>query len=121
VTIPTRQEQAEAILRRKARPMARRILGRQPVGARDFAAAFTLERIDLIAEIPDEEALLRLGRNVAGPANGLYVIRDDDGSFRVYLQERGEPRHVAGGLDFEAAREAVIDRLVMLNGIPLEL
>ncbi len=98
--------------------MAKEILGRQPVGAADFAEAFTLERIDLVAEIPDREALLALGRNVPGPANGLYVLEDPDGTFRVYLQERGEPHHVAAGLDFEAAREAVIDRLLMLNGIP---
>ncbi len=121
MTLPTRHEQAQAILRRRARKMAKEILGRQPVGAADFASAFTLERIDLIAEIPDVDALRRLGRTVVGPANDLYILHDPDGSFRVYVQERGEPRNVAAGLDFEAARDAVIDRLILLNGIPLDL
>lgn len=117
---PTRSEQARAILQRRGRKLAREILGRQPVGAADFAAAFNLERIDLVAEIPDEATLLGLGRNRAGPADGLYVMREHDG-FRLYVQERGVPRHERTGLGFEEAREVVVDLLVMLNGIPLDV
>jgi len=120
VTRPTRQEQAQAILRRRARAMARRILGRHPVGAADFAAAFDLERMDLVAELPDEAALLALGRNVAGPADGLYVLRDEDG-FRLYVQERGVPREVRRASTFEEARELAVDLLVLLEGVPLDL
>jgi hypothetical protein len=93
------------------------VLGRRATGAADFDEAFTLERIDLISEIPHPGALLSLGRNVAGPRDGLYVI-DDGESFRVYLQERGETYYEVTGATFEEAREAVIDRLIQLNGIP---
>ncbi|MCB1246557.1 MAG: hypothetical protein KDB69_04775, partial [Acidimicrobiia bacterium] len=70
----TRQEQAAAILEMKGRRMASAILGRQATTGSDFAEALTVERIDLIAEIPDADRLLALGRNVPGPRNGLYVI-----------------------------------------------
>lgn len=100
--------------------MASEVLGRRATNAADFAEAFNLERIDLIAEIPGPPALLALGGNVAGPRDGLYVL-DDGGSYRVYLQERGVPVNEASGLDFQAARDAVIDRLILLNGIPFSL
>lgn len=114
---PTRQEQAAAILDRKGRRMASTILGRRAVSASDFNEAFTLERIDLIAEVPDEESLLALGRNVAGPRDGLYVLERKDG-YGVYLQERGEPQLEQRGLDFDEARESAIDIVILLNGIP---
>jgi len=117
MTRPTRQEQAQAILNRRAWQLASRVLGRRATNAADFATALNLERIDLIAEIPNPAALLALGANVAGPRDGLYVI-DDGASYRVYLQERGQPHDEAAGLGFEEAREAVIDRLIQLNGIP---
>lgn len=97
--------------------MASRILGRRAATGADFTEAFTLERIDLIAEVNDDEALLRLGRNVSGPRDGLYIIAEEPG-YRVYVQERGIPLREQGGLDFEAAREAAIDLVVMMNGIP---
>lgn len=114
---PTRQEQAQAILRLKARAMASRILGRRATTTVDFEEALTVERIDILAEIPDRAALLAWGRNVAGPTDGLYVIDDGD-SFRVYTQESGIPRHPEAGLSFDEARDAAIVRLVLLNGIP---
>jgi hypothetical protein len=114
---PTRQEQAQAILRFKVRAMASRMLGRRAATATDFAEALTVERIDILAEIPDRAALLALGRNVAGPTDGLYVIDDGD-TFRVYTQESGIPRHPEAGLSFDEARDAAIERLVLLNGIP---
>lgn len=117
MTRPTRQEQAQAILQRRAWQLASEVLGRRATSAADFDEAFTLERIDLISEIPHPGALLSLGRNVAGPRDGLYVI-DDGESFRVYLQERGETYYEVAGATFEDAREAVIDRLIQLNGIP---
>lgn len=114
---PTRREQAQAILHLKARATASRILGRRASTTADFAEAFTVERIDILSEIPDREALLSLGRNVAGPNDGLYVI-DDGAGFRVYVQENGIPKRSEGGLSFDDARDAVIERLVLLNGIP---
>ncbi len=116
MTRPTRQEQARAILERRAWKLASRVLGRRATNAADFAEAFNLERIDLIAEIPTPEAMLALGRNVVGPRDGLYVL-DDGGSFRVYIQERGESYYEVRG-PFEDARDAVIDRLIQLGGIP---
>ena len=97
--------------------MASRILGRRATTAADFEDAFNLERIDLLSEIPDPEALLALGRNIVGPRDGLYVL-DDGGSFRVYIQERGASRDVVAGADFETARDAVIERLMVLGGLP---
>lgn len=100
--------------------MASQILGRRASSAADFTEAFTLERIDVVAEIGDEGALLALGRNTVGPRDGLYVI-DDGGSFRIYIQERGIPFSEARGLDFDRARDAVIDRIITMNGIPFTL
>lgn len=114
---PTRQEQAQAILRLQGHRLASHILGRRATTAADFEEAFNLERIDLLAEISDPGAMLTLGRNIVGPRDGLYVLDDGD-SFRVYIQERGETYQEVRGADFEAAREAVIDRLLILGGLP---
>lgn len=116
----TRHEQARAILERRARRLASSMLGRRASTAADFREAFTLERIDLITEIGDHESLMTVGRNRIGPRDGLYVISDGD-TYRVYLQERGEP--VSGGrdLDFEDARELAADLALKMNGIPFEL
>lgn len=100
--------------------MASRILDRRATTVADFDEAFTLERVDVIAEIGDVDALLALGRNRAGPRDGLYVLDDSDG-FRVYIQERGIPHDEVAGLSFDEAREAVIDRVLQLNGIPFRL
>ena len=116
----TRQEQARAIIDQRARRIASRMLGRQATMGEDFAEALTVERIDLVAEIPDEETLLSLGRNVAGPKNGLYVLERPDG-FTVYVQHSGEPYEVFAGLSFDEARDAAIDCLVMMNGIPYRI
>lgn len=116
----TRQEQARAIIERRARKMASQMLGRQATTAEDFAAALTLERIDLISEIPDHEALMGLGRNVAGPRNGLYVLERPDG-YTVYHQHDGVPYEVFDGLTFDQARDRAVDSLVMLNGIPFTI
>jgi len=96
--------------------MASQILGRRATNAADFAEAFNVERIDLIAAIPNEEDMLRLGRNIVGPRDGLYIL-NDGGTFRVYIQESGESRDEIRG-DFTQAREAVVDALVLLGGIP---
>ena len=116
-TPPTRQEQAEAILGLRAWQLASRTLGRRATNAADFAEAFNLERIDLVAAIPDAGTLLGLGRNRVGPADGLYVIDEGPSTFRVYRQEGGESHDetVAG---FDEAREAAIDLLIQLGGIP---
>ncbi len=116
---PTRQDQARAILGRRGHRMAADILGRRPMGTSDYAEAFNLERIDLISEIPNGSALLALGTNVPGPRDGLYVL-DDEGSYRVYLQERGIELNAVGGADFERAREAAVDRIIQLQGLPFE-
>jgi len=113
----TRQDQARAIIDRRARHIASQMLGRQATTGADFAAALTLERIDLIAEIPDQDALMALGLNVAGPRNGLYLLARDDG-LTVYQQHNGEPYEVLDGLSFDEARDAAIDCLVRMNGIP---
>lgn len=97
--------------------MAAEILGRRPVGAADYETAFNLERIDLISEIPGPTALLALGRNVTGPRDGLYIL-DDGGSYRVYLQERGIEMHALARATFDEARDAVVDRLIMVQGLP---
>jgi hypothetical protein len=114
---PTRQEQAQAILHLQAQRMASRVLGRRATNAADFEQAFNLEWIDLISEVPDNEALLALGRNLVGPKDGLYILDDGD-TYRVYLQERGESRYEVTGAGFEAARDAAIHRLIQLQGMP---
>lgn len=115
---PTRQEQALAILDRKARELASRILGRRANNQADFAEAFNLERIDLLTEIGDTAALLRLGRNRVGPHNGLYVLQDDDGTFRCYLQERGVSTDERRGMTFDEARSHAIDLVIRFQGLP---
>lgn len=117
MTRPTRQEQAQAILQLKASRIASQILGRRASTAGDYKDALNLERIDLIAEIPNAEVLLSLGRNVVGPRDGLYVLEEPEG-YRVYTQERGIPFYDDAPLTFDEARDAVIDRLIQLNGIP---
>lgn len=117
VTEYTRQEQAQAILQRNGRRMASRLLGRAAVTGADFDAAFTLERIDLVAEIRNPGDFAAFGRQRVGPRDGLYILPQPDG-FRVYVQERGVPQRERAGLDFDEAREAVIDHLIVLNGIP---
>ena len=97
--------------------MASQLLGRAAVTGADFRAAFTLERIDLVAEIRTPDDLVALGYQRVGPRDGLYVLERPDG-FRVYVQERGIPMRERSGLDFDQAREAVIDHLIALNGIP---
>ena len=120
MTRPTRQEQAQAILQRRAARTASAILGRRASTAADFAEAFTLERVDMIAEIDGVATLLALGHNRSGPRDGLYIIEEADG-FRVYTQEGGIPQSERSGMSFYEARDAVIDRIVMLNGIPYQL
>jgi hypothetical protein len=117
---PTRQDQAQAILQRKARRLASQILGHRATTAADFAEAFTLERVDVISEIPDRGALLALGLNRVGPRDGIYVFEDPNG-FRVYAQELGIPVRERTGLSFGEAQDAVIDELVLLNGIPFSV
>jgi hypothetical protein len=116
----TRQDQAEAIIKQRARRMASQMLGRQATTSDDFAEALTVERIDLIAQIPDDDALRALGRNMAGPRNGLYILDHPDG-FTVYQQHNGVPYKVFKGLNFDTARDVAIDCLVMLNGIPFRI
>jgi len=113
----TRKEQAEAILERRARRIAAEMLGRHPSTGSDFRQALTLERLDLISEIPDHETLMGLGRNVASPKNGLYVLDRPEG-YMVYHQHNGEPYEVFSELSFDEARNHAIDSIVMLNGIP---
>ncbi len=113
---PTRHDQAIAILKLRGHRMASQIIGRRATNAADFTEAFNVERIDLVSAIPNPEEMLRLGRNIVGPRDGLYVL-DDDGSYRVYIQESGESRdEIRGG--FADAREAVVDALLLLGGIP---
>ena len=97
--------------------MASAVLGRRATTAADFAAAFNLEQVDIVSEIPDRVTLLALGLSRVGPRDGLYILEDGDG-FRVYLQERGMPMREQSGLSFDDARDKVIDELVLLNGIP---
>ena len=98
--------------------MASRVLGRRATGAADFAEAFNLEWIDLISEIPDDEALLALGRNIVGPKDGLYILRDGD-RFRVFVQEKGaEDQYELTGAGFDEARDEAIHRLIQLQGLP---
>jgi hypothetical protein len=114
---PTRQEQARAILDRRGHRMAAEILGRRPQSSADYAVAFNLEWVDLISEIPNAESLIALGHNRTGPRDGLYIL-DDDGSYRVYVQERGIAFRALVGVGFEEARDAVIEHLIMLQGLP---
>jgi len=114
---PTRQEQARAILERRGARAASQILQRRASTEADFDEAFNVERIDLIAEIPDRGALLDLGRNVVGPRDDLYILDDGD-TFRVYLQERGNTHSEVIGATFDEARRAAIDRIIMLQGLP---
>jgi hypothetical protein len=116
----TRQEQAEAIIEQRAATMASQILARRATTGADFAEALTVERIDIVAQIPDPSALLALGRNHAGPKNGLYVL-DHAAHYTVYQQHNGEPYEVFDSLDFDGARDAAIDCLVQLNGIPFRI
>ena len=118
---PTRQEQAQALLHRKGRRLASLILGHRATTARDFAEAFTLERVDITSEIPDAETLLSLGLSRVGPRDGLYVLDDGEHGYRVYVQEHGMPMRERTGLSFDAARDAVIDELMRLNGIPFSV
>lgn len=113
---PTRHDQALAILKLRGHRMASEILGRRATNAADFAEAFNVERIDLVAAISTIEDMLRLGRNIVGPRDGLYVL-EDDGIYRVYIQESGESLAETRG-DFAAARDAVVDALITLGGIP---
>ncbi len=117
---PTRRDQARAILRRRGRALASEILGRRAISAADFDEAFNLERIDLIAEIPTPAAMMALGRSVVGPRDGLYVL-DDGGTYRIYIQERGITSKEVRGAGFDEAREAVIDRIIELSGLPLSI
>ena len=116
----TRREQAQAIIDNKARRIASKMLGRQATTGSDFQEALTVERIDLIAEVPDIDALMSLGRNVTSPKNGLYVLDRADG-ITVYLQHNGEPYEVFSGMSFDQARDAAIDCLIMMNGIPYRI
>jgi len=118
MTRPTRHDQAAAILERRARQFASQILGRRANNQADFAEAFNLERIDLFAAIEDPGRLLGLGRNRVGPQDGLYVIEDDDGTYRCYLQERGESTDERYGLTFDEARNHVIDLVIWMQGLP---
>jgi len=96
------------------------MLGRRASSAADFDEAFTVERIDVVAEITNAEVLLSLGRNVVGPRDGLYILEEGN-TFRIYIQERGIPHYEGRGLDFDQAREVLIDRILMMNGIPFTL
>ena len=113
----TRQEQAQAIIDRRLRKVASEMLGRQATTGSDFRSALTVERIDIVAEIPDHDSLMALGRNVAGPKNGLYILDRPDG-YTVYHQHNGVPFEVFSECSFDEARNHAIDSLVMLNGIP---
>ena len=100
--------------------MASQMLGRQATTSDDFTAALTVERLDVLSEIPDHDSPMGLGRNVPGPRNGLYILERPDG-YTVYHQHNGEPHEVFDGCTFDEARDHAIDSLVMLNGIPYEL
>lgn len=116
----TRAEQARAILDRRGRIVASQLLGRQATTGADFRQALNLERIDLIAEIPDHDTLMGLGRNVAGPRNDLYIIAKP-GGYTVYHQHNGEPYQMFADCSFDEARNHAIDSLVILNGIPFAI
>jgi hypothetical protein len=114
---PTRHEQAQAILQLKGARLASRIIGRHARTASDYEEAFNLELVDLISEITTPAALLALGRNVVGPADGLYVLDDGD-TYRVYLQDRGDIRSAVSGASFEEARTAAVECILRLGGLP---
>ena len=91
-------------------------------GQRGLIADITLKRNYnrfQVAEIDGVATLLALGHNRSGPRDGLYIIEEADG-FRVYTQEGGIAQSERSGMSFDEARDAVIDRLVMLNGIPYQ-
>lgn len=117
VTRPTRHDQAIAILKLRGHRLASEILGRRATNAADFTEAFNVERIDLIAAIANSEEMLRLGRNIVGPRDGLYIL-EEAGMYRVYTQENGESSSETRGADFDTARGAVVDALLALSGIP---
>lgn len=98
--------------------MAASILGRRPNSAADYELAFNVEWIDLISEIPNPDRLLALGHNRVGPRDGLYIIEDDEDTYRVYVQERGITTHAIVGAGFDDARNAAIAHLIMLQGLP---
>lgn len=118
MTRPTRQEQAAAILERRARELASRILDRRANNQDDFAEAFNLERIDLFTEIESPMRLLSLGRNRTGPRDDLYILEDDDGTYRAYIQERGISSAERRGMTFDEARDHVIDLVIWMQGLP---
>ncbi|MBT8212218.1 MAG: hypothetical protein KJN71_03630 [Acidimicrobiia bacterium] len=97
--------------------MASKILGRRAMTAADFADAFTLERVDLVGEILRPADMWQFARDRAGPRDGVYVLERDDG-YVVYHQESGVDIDARAGLDFEAARDALIERLIMRSGVP---
>ena len=113
----TRHEQAVALLQGRGFALASRILGRRATTAADFAAAFTVERIDLIGEILHAADMWQYARDRAGPRDGVYVIEREDG-FEVYHQEAGHSIDARRGLDFAAARDELIERVLMRSGIP---
>ena len=96
------------------------MLGRHATTGSDFAEALTVERIDLISEVPDAAALLELGMTIPGPKNGLYIL-ERPGGYTVYQQHNGEPYEVFDALTFDQARDAAIDCIVMMNGIPFRI
>jgi len=100
--------------------MASTVLGRRATTAADFADAFTLERVDIISEIPDDATLKSLALGRVGPRDGVYVLDAVDG-YRVYVQERGIPLRERSSLSFDEARDVLIDELVLLNGIPFSV
>lgn len=116
----TRQAQAQAIIAGKVRKMASEMLGRRATSGSDFSDALTVERIDLVAEIPDHDSLMGVARTHPGPKNGLYVLCRE-GSYTVYQQHDGTPDEVFADLDFDGARDAAIDCMVMINGIPFRI
>jgi hypothetical protein len=98
--------------------MARQMLGRRPISSADFQEALSCEWIDLLAEIPNGSALQALGRTVVGPRDGLYVLDETDDTWRVYVQERGVIIEEVRNSTFEQAREFVIDKSILLSGLP---
>jgi hypothetical protein len=96
------------------------MLGHHATTGSDFAEALTVERIDLISEVPDATALLELAMTIPGPKNGLYILERPEG-YTVYQQHNGEPYEVFNALTFDQARDAAIDCIVMMNGIPFRI
>jgi hypothetical protein len=48
-------------------------------------------------------------------------VLEGDNGYRIYVQERGVPLRERRDLSFDEARTAVIDELVLLNGIPFSV